>query len=699
MLIRITLANRGPETATLHVLPTVWFRNTWVWGCSHEYCSLKPRIALLDEHLVTLQHETLNSLRFAAETAAPWLFTDNETNNERLFNSPNLSPYVKDAFHEAVVHGKSAAVNPGEFGTKAAPHYVLSIPAGEEVVLRFRLATAFHWPTAPFADFEQVFATRRAEADAFYETKCAQGLGPEQRKVMRQAYAGLLWSKQFYHYVVKDWLAGDPNMPLPPAQRLLGRNRDWGHLFNADIISMPDKWEYPWYAAWDLAFHCVALAQVDPDFAKNQLVLICREWYMHPNGQVPAYEWAFDDVNPPVHAWAALRIFEIDGSKDFEFLERVLHKLMLNFSWWVNRKDMGGDDVFEGGFLGLDNVGPFDRSAAMPGGAFLEQSDGTAWMAMYCLNLLEISLLLAEQDDTYEDIATKFFEHFARIAWAINNKGLWDDEDGFYYDVLRMPDGRSLPVRVRSIVGLIPLYAVTVLDDKMLERLPNFARRVRDFVMRKPEYAEVANVSLDDGDPDRLLSIVSPDRLKRILAVVLDEDEFLSPFGLRSVSRFHLDHPYTFSVDGTTAQLDYEPGESESGLFGGNSNWRGPVWFPVNYLVIEALRRFYEYAGDEFTIESPAGSGNQATLADVANQLSERLVSVFLERDGVRPSLGASDRFQQDPAWGDQLLFFEYFHGDTGAGLGASHQTGWTGLVADLVVDAGWLKEDVATAR
>ena len=564
---------------------------------------------------------------------------------------------------------------------------------GETVELRVRFA-----PTARDLDttFDAAMAARAAEADDFYASLAPAKATPEIAAVMRQGFAGMLWSKQIYHYDVEKWLDGDPAGPPPPDSRKGGRNSRWRHLANFDILSMPDKWEYPWYAAWDLAFHCVALAQVDPDFAKNQLVLICREWYMHPNGQVPAYEWAFDDVNPPVHAWAALRIFEIDGSKDFEFLERVLHKLMLNFSWWVNRKDMGGDDVFEGGFLGLDNVGPFDRSAAMPGGAFLEQSDGTAWMAMYCLNLLEISLLLAEQDDTYEDIATKFFEHFARIAWAINNKGLWDDEDGFYYDVLRMPDGRSLPVRVRSIVGLIPLYAITVLDDKMLERLPNFARRVRDFVLRKPEYAEVANVSLDDGDPDRLLSIVSPDRLKRMLEVVLDEDEFLSPFGLRSVSRFHLDHPYTFSVDGTTASLDYEPGESESGLFGGNSNWRGPVWFPVNYLVIEALRRFYEYTGDDFTIESPAGSGNQATLADVANQLSERLVSIFLERDGARPSLGASDRFQQDPAWGDQLLFFEYFHGDTGAGLGASHQTGWTGLVADLVVDAGWLKEEVA---
>ena len=533
---------------------------------------------------------------------------------------------------------------------------------------------------------------REREADDFYAGIVPAKATPEIAAVMRQGFAGMLWSKQIYHYDVERWLDGDPAGPTPPTSRLVGRNARWRHLNNFDIVSMPDKWEYPWYAAWDLAFHCVALAQVDPDFAKSQLVLICREWYMHPNGQVPAYEWAFDDVNPPVHAWAALRVFEIDGSKDFDFLERMLHKLMLNFSWWVNRKDIGGNDVFEGGFLGLDNVGPFDRTAGLPGGGYLEQSDGTAWMAMYCLNLLEISLVLAEQDSTYEDIATKFFEHFARIARAINDKGLWDEQDGFYYDVLRMPDGRSMPVEVRSIVGLIPLFAVTVLGDDTLDRLPHFAERLRRFEDRKPGHGDVANVTIEDGHPDRLLSIVSPERLRRLLTTVLDEQEFLSPYGLRSVSRFHRDRPYTFSVDGTTAQLDYEPGESRSGLFGGNSNWRGPIWFPINYLMIEALRRFYAYVGDSFLVESPRGSGTQLTLADVANDLSHRLVSVFLDQGGTRPALGAQDRFKDDAGWGEQLLFFEYFHGDSGAGLGASHQTGWTGLVADLVVDAGWLK-------
>ncbi|WP_270038905.1 MGH1-like glycoside hydrolase domain-containing protein [Solirubrobacter ginsenosidimutans] len=678
--IRVSVRNAGPDEATLHVLPTLWFRNTWSWTGSAD----KPSLVVHDS-AIAAAHDELDPMVLSASGDAELLFCDNESNARRLWGVDG-APYPKDAINDHVVSG-SASVNPAQEGTKAAFHHVLTVAGGETAELRLRFA-----PEARDLDatWEAALTAREAEADDFYASIVPAKATPEIASVMRQGFAGMLWSKQIYHYDVEKWLDGDPAGPPPPDSRKGGRNARWRHLSNFDILSMPDKWEYPWYAAWDLAFHCVALAQVDPDFAKNQLVLICREWYMHPNGQVPAYEWAFDDVNPPVHAWAALRIFEIDGSKDFEFLERVLHKLMLNFSWWVNRKDVGGDDVFEGGFLGLDNVGPFDRSASMPGGGFLEQSDGTSWMAMYCLNLLEMSLLLAERDDTYEDIATKFFEHFARIAWAINNKGLWDEQDGFYYDVLRMPDGRSLPVRVRSIVGLIPLYAVTVLSRQTLDRLPRFAERLRDFVARKPEYAEVANISLDDAD--RLLSIVSPDRLKRILETLLDEEEFFSPFGVRSVSRFHRDHPYAFSVDGTTAQLDYEPGESQSGLFGGNSNWRGPVWFPVNYLVIEALRRFYAYTGDALRVESPAGSGTQASLADVANQLSERLVSVFLQRNGARPSLGASDRFQHDPAWGDQLLFFEYFHGDSGAGLGASHQTGWTGLVADLVVDAGWLK-------
>ena len=680
--IRVQVRNAGPDEATLHVLPTLWFRNTWSWTRSTD----KPELRA-DAGSIVAEHSELGQMVLSGTPGAELLFCDNESNARRLWGVDG-APYPKDAINDHVVAG-AATVNPALLGTKAAFHHRLTVAGGATAELRLRLA-----PDARDvgAEFEQTLASRQSDADAFYADLTPAKATPEIGAVMRQAFAGMLWSKQLFHYDVETWLDGDPAGPTPPASRLTGRNSRWRHLNNFDILSMPDKWEYPWYAAWDLGFHCVALAHVDPDFAKSQLVLICREWYQHPNGQLPAYEWAFDDVNPPVHAWAALRIFEIDGSKDFEFLERVLHKLMLNFNWWVNQKDIGGDDVFEGGFLGLDNVGPFDRGAPLPGGGYLEQSDGTAWMAMYCLHLLEISLLLAEQDDTYEDISTKFFEHFDRIAWAINNKGLWDEQDGFYHDVVRMPDGRSVPVQVRSIVGLIPLFAVTVLGEKTLERLPNFTQRMLWFVKHRPEHAEVANISIDDGVPDRLLSIASPDRLRRILTMVLDEEEFMSPFGVRSVSRYHRDHPYTFSIDGLTAGLDYEPAESRSGLFGGNSNWRGPVWFPINVLVIEALRRFYAYTGDAFTIESPTGSGVQATLADIANDLSHRLVSIFLERDGMRPVLGASDRVTQDPDWGDQLLFFEYFHGDTGAGLGASHQTGWTGLVADLVADAGWLK-------
>ena len=681
--VRVEVRNAGPDEATLHVLPTLWFRNTWSWASN----ATKPAM-VADGDAISATHDDLGTMVLTSTPGADLLFCENESNTRKLWGYDG-APFPKDAINDHVVAG-GATVNPEQVGTKAALHHRLTVPAGETVELRLRLA-----PDARDVGtgWKRTMTARKREADAFYAEIMPANATPEMASVTRQALAGMLWSKQIFHYNVEKWLDGDEVGPKPPSSRLGGRNSRWRHLDNFDVISMPDKWEYPWYAAWDLGFHCVALAQVDPEFAKNQLVTICREWYMHPNGQLPAYEWSFDDVNPPVHAWAALRIFEIDGSKDFDFLERVLHKLMLNFNWWVNQKDVGGDDIFEGGFLGLDNVGPFDRSAGLPGGAYFEQSDGTAWMAMYCLNLLEISLALAEQDNVYEDIATKFFEHFARIALAINRQGLWDEQDGLYYDVLRMPDGRSLPVRVHSIVGLLPLLAVTTIGEETLDRLPKFAERMRWFIEHNPDHAEVAGITMNGGEPDRLLSIASTERVRQLLTKMLDEQEFLSPYGVRSVSRYHLEHPYTFTIGSATQGLDYEPGESQSGLFGGNSNWRGPVWFPVNYLAIEALRRFYAYTGDDFLVECPTGSGKQATLGDVANELSRRLVSIFLERDGQRPSLGSDDRFKHtDPGWGDQQMFFEYFHGDTGAGLGASHQTGWTGLVADLVVDAGWLK-------
>ena len=541
---------------------------------------------------------------------------------------------------------------------------------------------------APFgAGFDTAFRARQAEADTFYEENTPKTLTSEEALVMRQALAGMLWSKQFFNFDVRRWLEGDPAGPPPPAERTHGRNSDWSHLNNADVISMPDKWEYPWYAAWDLAFHCVALAHVDPEFAKSQLLLLCREWYMHPNGQLPAYEWAFGDVNPPVHAWAALKVFEIAGDEDIHFLERVFHKLLLNFTWWVNRKDSEGNNLFEGGFLGLDNIGPFDRSA-LPVAGHLEQSDGTSWMAMYCQNLLEMALVLARHDETYEDLATKFFEHFALIASALNEKGLWSDEDGFYYDILKLADGSEVPLRARSIVGLMPLAAVTTLGPGALERLPDFAVRLKWFTKNRPEARGVVqHTASEEHDGWRMLSIVDEDRLRRLLAVMLDPAEFLSDHGLRALSKRHEAEPLDVAVDGITARLDYEPAESTSGLFGGNSNWRGPIWMPINYLLLDVLRVYHRYLGSSFKVECPTGSGQLMTLADVADELSSRLVSLFL-RDGNdrRPVFADARLLQEDPAWRDLIAFHEYFHGDTGAGLGASHQTGWTGLVADLII-------------
>jgi hypothetical protein len=679
LLIEITARNRGPEAAELHLLPTLWFRNTWTWDGSEG----RPEISVEGGGL-RAAHPVLGRRRLDASPGATPLFCDNETNTERLWGAAG-PPYPKDGINDHVVNGL-ASVNPARRGTKAALWYRATLAPGEAVTLRLRLHEGAQ-PADLGARFSEVMSERRAEADAFYAA-----LTPAHRRagdalVMRQAFAGMLWSKQFYHYDVARWLDGDPAYPPPPAERHEGRNHDWRHLDNRDVISMPDKWEYPWYASWDLAFHCVTLAHVDPELAKNQLTLIGREWFMHPNGQLPAYEWDFADVNPPVHAWAALRIFEISGDADHDFLERIFHKLIINFTWWVNRKDAEGRNIFSGGFLGLDNIGPFDRSSPPPVPGRLEQSDGTAWMAMYCLGLLEMALTLAEQNPTYEDVATKFFEHFTLIAVAMNRQGLWDEEDGFYYDTIHHDDGGTTPLRIRSMVGLVPLMAVAVLEAPTLAKLHDFRARMEWYTHNRAEVQSVVEHMHVRGQLDRqLLSVAHPDSLRRILRYVLDETEFLSPFGLRSVSRCHRDHPFVLQLPGGgEARVDYEPAESRTPLFGGNSNWRGPIWFPLNYLVVLALRRYHRYLGDGYTVECPVGSGRQLHLGAVADEICERLIDIFRASGGRRPVFGEIALFQSDPRLRDHLLFHEYFHGDTGAGLGASHQTGWTGLVADLI--------------
>ncbi len=696
LCMSVVVENAGPDSDVLHVLPTLWFRNTWSWG----FDAARPELRAAGGGLAA-EHPLLGAWSLCAGpgpggTEPQTLFCDNETNLTRLFGVPNPTPYPKDGIGDHVLRG-AATVNPERRGTKAAAWYRLSVGAGQSVQLRLRLLEESDPAGADLgAGFDRVLSERAQEADDYYASLTPAGTSPEEAMVLRRAAAGLLWSKQFYHFDVDRWLKGDPAEPAPPAARASGRNAGWRHLNNDDVLSMPDTWEYPWYAAWDLAFHCVALAHLDPAMAKHQLVLLCREWYMHPNGQLPAYEWSFGDVNPPVHAWAALRVFDIDGGRDYGFLERVFHKLLINFTWWVNREDAGGNNVFQGGFLGLDNIGPFDRSAQPPVAGRLEQSDGTAWMAMYCLNLLEMAQVLASHDDTYQDVAVKFLEHFAYISTALNDQGLWDPEDGFYYDVLHRADGGDVPLKVRSVVGLIPLFAVAAFSDDITASLPEFAARARWFIEHKPEFAE-AVAHLDEGSPrsKRLVSVAGPDRLRTILARVLDEAEFLSPHGLRSLSAAHRGHPYELDLDGVVASVDYEPGESLSGLFGGNSNWRGPVWFPLNYLAIESLLRYHRDLGDSFTVEFPTGSGTAATLADVADDLRRRLVSLFLDdASGHRPAFGTVERFQTDPRWHDLLLFHEYFHGDTGAGLGASHQTGWTALVLDLI-----LRQRSAAAR
>ncbi|MEO6223848.1 MAG: glucosidase, partial [Vicinamibacterales bacterium] len=702
LLIEITVINRGPTPAPLHILPTIWFRNTWSWGRDGGRPELRPDADASGGGIV-LDGTAYGRRWLHAEDAGEWLVTDNNTNTERLFGVTGPR-FAKDGINDAVVNGRAGAVNDEQRGTKAAAHYRPTVAAGGEVRFRLRLTdkprTA--WRGGPFgAEFAETFAARRAEADEFYRGVIPSSQTEDGARVMRQAFAGLLWSKQFYHYVVKDWLDGDPGQPPPPDQRRHGRNSEWTHLFNADVISMPDKWEYPWYAAWDLAFHCVPLALVDAEFAKDQLVLMLREWYMHPNGQLPAYEWALNDVNPPVHAWAAWRVYKIEkrrtGSGDPVFLQRVFQKLLLNFTWWVNRKDAEGRNVFQGGFLGLDNIGVFDRSAELPTGGHLEQSDGTSWMAMYCLNMLAIALELATGNPAYEDMASKFWEHFLNIAHAMEARGgrddssLWDETDGFFYDVLHLPSGEHFPIKVRSMVGLIPLFAVETLEHEHLERLPAFTRRLKWFVRNRPDLSHgVASMTTPGRGDRRLLSVVDKKRLERVLKVMLDESEFLSPFGIRALSRVHQDRPYVLKVNGTDHCVSYQPGESTTGLFGGNSNWRGPIWFPVNYLLIESLQKFHHYYGDAFTVECPAGSGRMMTLKAVADELSRRLSRTLLRGpEGRRPVCGAIETFQTDPHWRDLILFHEYFHGDTGAGLGASHQTGWTALVAKLLQQTG----------
>ncbi len=702
ILIRITVVNRGPATAVLHVLATLWFRNSWAWGRSGDGYDGRPVMSCVRASEILAEHPTLGRYRLrlgrGPDRRPPnLLFTENETNNARLWGTVNPAPYVKDAFHELLIAGRGATVNPEGRGTKAAAWYRLDVGARESVVLRLRLHSEAEEVGTPFGRaFDRVFARRIAEADRFHDAVTPAAAVPEERTVLRQARAGLIWSKQFYFYVVRDWLEGNPAQPAPPAERLSGRNHEWGHLFNRDVISMPDKWEYPWYAAWDLAFHMIPFARIDPEFAKRQLILFLREWYMHPNGQLPAYEFALGDVNPPVHAWACWRVYKLAGARgkrDRLFLERVFHKLLINFTWWVNRKDVEGKHLFAGGFLGLDNIGVFDRSRPLPIGGHLEQADGTAWMAFYCATMLSMALELAAADPAYEDVASKFFEHFISIADAMNTlggTGLWDEDDGFYYDQLHI-DGTRIPLRIRSMVGLVPLFACEILEQEVIDRLPGFARRMEWFLEDRKDltgHITLCETGARDGHAHRLLAIPLWARLQRVLRYLLDEQEFLSPYGIRSLSRYHREHPYILRLDGDEHRVEYVPGESDSGLFGGNSNWRGPVWFPLNFLLIEALERYYHFYADRLRVECPLGSGQLMNLREVADELARRLARIFLpDEQGHRPCHGDNPRYAVDPHWRELVLFHEYFDADTGRGLGASHQTGWTALVTHLIED------------
>lgn len=697
LLCRITAINRGAEAAPLHILPHIWYRNNWSWGYRDERPTLHEVTGTVGCIEANERHLGRRWWYTAADNdqTPALLFTENDTNTARLFHVPNPNPYVKDGIGEAVVKGRTECVNPAKLGTKAAAHFQKVVPPGESFTVLVRFTTAEQ--KAPFRNAERVFTKRIQEADEYYAAIQRPDLSKDERNIQRQAFAGLLWSKQFYHYNIELWLQGDPAFPPPPESRLHGRNSTWMHLNNLDVLSMPDKWEFPWFAAWDLAFHMLPLALIDAEWAKQQLILLLREWYMHPNGQIPAYEWTFSDVNPPVHAWAAWRVYKIDrkmnGRADTEFLERVFHKLLLNFTWWVNRKDRDGRNVFEAGFLGLDNIGIFDRSSTLPGGAFIQQADGTAWMGMYCLNMLVIALELAQTKPAYEDVATKFFEHFVYIADALHflreeGYGLWNEEDGFWYDVLRLANGDYEYLKTRSFVGLISLFAVETLETELLEKVPEFTRHMEWFIQYRPGLMErIAPLTETGVNGRRLLSIINREQIVRILEKMFDPDEFLSDYGLRSVSKYHERNPYTFHLDGQTHELRYEPGETSTGLFGGNSNWRGPIWFPVNYLMIESLQKYHHYYGEAFTVEMPYGSGRQMNLDQAANDLSRRLQRIFARDDehGRRAVFGQNQYFQTDPHWRDYIPFYEYFHGDNGQGLGASHQTGWTALVAKLI--------------
>ncbi len=700
ILVRVTASNRGSRDAPLWILPTLWFRNTWAWGRAGEGHTTRPGIQRVSKGMLGTEHQTLEPFCLAVDhdsgNEPPFLFCENETNNVRLYGVPNRTAWVKDAFHDYVVNGNRHAVSPNGRGTKAAALFRWVVPAHGEVRVRLRLFARAEAPGEVFGSgFDRVFDHRILEAEQFYEAENPAGLSRDELRIVRQGYAGLLWSKQFYHYAVSEWLQGDPSQPPPPAERAAGRNSDWPHVYNRDVLSVPDKWEYPWYAAWDLAFHMIPFCRVDPQFAKDQLILLLREWYQHPNGQLPAYEWGFGDVNPPVHPWAVWRVYKMTarrGERDRAFLARTFQKLLLSFTWWVNRKDPHGRNIFSGGFLGLDNVGVFDRSRPPPIEGHLEQADGTAWMAFCCGTMLSIALELARGDPAYEDIASKFFEHFMAIVSAMNSvegDGLWDEEDGFYYDHVHGPSGFT-PMRIRSVVGLLPIIAVQVLEDDVIESLPGFRKRMRWFLENRTNLTRTisldAGTEMTEGHRHRILAIVSRERLTRVLRYMLDPQEFLSPYGIRSLSKFHESSPYVFRVGERDFRVSYAPAESDTALFGGNSNWRGPIWFPVNYLIIEALERYHHFYGDQFQVEFPTGSGRMANLGEIAFDLSRRLVSIFLPgAEGKSPWRG-QDRFADDPEW-HHLLFHEYFNAETGKGLGASHQTGWTSLVVSLVED------------
>ena len=693
ILIRIEVCNRGKDSAEISVLPTLWFRNIWSFGMIKKKPDIKVLKQLPEQCILEASHVQLGTYFLYCEKSETVLFTENESNSERLFGEPNSSEYVKDSFHDAIINNSLEMFRGKYNGTKCAALYRYKIPGERSETIRLRL-TNRHFSGNPFAEeFEKKYKQRKAEADEFYSQLAPSEPVSDVILVQRQAYAGLLWSKQYYNYEVETWLEGDPGLPPPPESRQSGRNSEWKHLFNRDIISMPDKWEYPWYASWDLAFHCIPLARVDPDFAKKQLILFLREWYMHPNGQIPAYEWNFSDVNPPVHAWAALKVYQLEkmdnAEGDIQFLKRILHKLLLNFTWWVNRKDSDGNNIFQGGFLGLDNIGAFDRSSALPAGGHIEQADGTSWMGMYSLNLMDIALKTARTDPAYEDMASKFFEHFVHIAESLNyfgEHGLWHEKDGFYYDMLHLPDGRCLPLRVRSLVGLTSLLAVSVINKDLFNRMKGFKKRLLWFRDNRKNLGKYMVIEEIREDQDILLSLTPKDRLVRILQKMLDENEFLALGGVRSISKYHKDNPFNIIVDGSEYKVGYEPAESLTGMFGGNSNWRGPIWIPINYLFIEALKKYYEYYGDTLKVEFPTGSNNLINLRDVAKRLSQRITSIFhKDENGRRPVHGDEERYRSDPHFKDLVLFNEYFHGDSCKGLGASHQTGWTGLVAEMI--------------